>query len=139
MQKKFFRSFIAVFVAVLMVLSAVPTVAFATETDTSVSQGTDIISGLEKFAKSLYDFIMYIINFFKNLSKPGGGSSATTPKYDYKYYASLNAVLGDIGSGAVGENAVATAETADIAVYEDENGNINIMLLKNLTIEDNHI
>ena len=75
--KKLFRSIIAVLVAVLMLTATAPTVAVAAQT--GATQSTDIFKLGENLVRSLYEFILGIINFFKNGFGFGNNEEEVTP------------------------------------------------------------
>ena len=77
--KKFVMSFIAVLMAVLLIVPAAPAVAEAAEVGAEEVNG--LVGAFEDFFKAAYDFIMAIINFFKNIGKPSNpGGTAPAPE-----------------------------------------------------------
>ena len=97
--KKLFRSVIAVLVAVLMLTATAPAVAVAAQTNSS--QSTNIATLGENLIKSLYEFILGIINFFKNGFGFGSSDEDVTPPEgeDASYITSAEQLAEAIAAG----------------------------------------
>lgn len=54
-------------------------------------------------------------------------------KHKFEYYSTLNGAVNDVNNGTVGDNADVNKENAVAGIYTDENGGVNVVLLKDTT------
>ena len=54
-------------------------------------------------------------------------------KYQFEYYSSLRGAIADANNGTVGDNADTNKTDAAVGIYTDENGGVNVVLLKDYT------
>ncbi len=59
-------------------------------------------------------------------------------KHVFEYYSTLVGAVNDANSGTIGENADVDRENATAGIYTDENGKVNVVLLKN-SAESNRV
>ena len=81
------RSFLAVVLSVLMLLSVVPVMASATETETPAEGIASIGQIFTDFFKALSDFINAIVEFFSSIGKPAVKVIAVEAVENAKYEA----------------------------------------------------
>ena len=133
---KILRSLVAVLLAFLMVGTLIPATAFAASTSDEI-QGEIVehVNFLESVVTGLRNFFQRMIDFFKNLFGIKDEEIPVVIPTDNKYYASISDAVGDINAGTAGENADALEETAEVAMYEDENGKFVVELLKDIRLD----
>ena len=133
---KILKTAIVLVLVVAMLGSVVPTMVYATDNANDHQSIQEHLSFVESAILTLRSFIQRILDFFKDLFKGGDETDDELPAVKYEYYNHLNDAVNDVNLGTVGSNSDTTAENASVAVYNDENGLINVIFLKDITANE---